>query len=133
MSEPIVVIDRSEVREGKLEELKTAVKELAQFVASTESRPISYNVYFNHDGTRMTVLQMHPDSASMEYHMRVAAPAFAKFADLLDLSAMEIFGKPSDALLRQIRDKVEMLGNATVLVHGHHAGFARFGDPFPPT
>jgi quinol monooxygenase YgiN len=132
MSEPIVVIDRSEIREGKLEELRTAVRELVEFVTSNESLPISYNVYLTPDGTRMTVIQMHPDSASMEFHMRAAASEFPKFADLLDLSAMEIFGKPSDALLQQIRQKAEMLGNATVLVHDHHAGFARFGDPLPP-
>jgi hypothetical protein len=131
MSEPIVVIDRSEIREGKLEELKTAAKDLVEFVTSNESRPISYNVYLTPDGTRMTVLQVHPDSASMELHMRVAASRFPRFADLLDLSAMEIFGKPSDTLLRQIRQKAEMLGNAAVLVHDHHAGFSRLGEPIP--
>jgi quinol monooxygenase YgiN len=129
MSEPIVVIDRSEVREGKLEELKTAVKELAHFVASNESSPISYDVYFSHDGAQMTVLQVHPDSASMEFHMRVAAQAFPRFADLLDLQTMDIFGAPSEVLLQQIRRKAETLGDATVVVHEHHAGFARYGDP----
>jgi quinol monooxygenase YgiN len=133
MLEPIVVIDRSEVRDGKLDELKTAVKELAEFVASNESRPISYNVYLTPDGRHMTVIQVHPDSASMEFHMRAAASEFPRFADLLDLSAMEIFGTPSDALLQQIRRKAEMLGDATVVVHDHHAGFDRFRDPLPPT
>jgi quinol monooxygenase YgiN len=133
MSEVIVVIDGSEVREGRLEELKAAMKQLAEFVASNESRPISYNVCFNHDGTHMTVVQVHPDSASMEFHMRAAASAFPRLADLVDLSSMDIFGKPSDALLQQIQNKVEMLGNATAVVHEPHAGFARFSDPFPPT
>jgi hypothetical protein len=132
MSEPIVVIDRSEVREGKLEELKTTVTELVEFVTSNESRPIFYNVYLTPDGTGMTVLQVHPDSASMEFHMRASASRFPTFTDLLDLSAMEIFGKPSDALLDQIERKAEMLGSATVAVHDHLAGFARFGVPIPP-
>jgi quinol monooxygenase YgiN len=132
MSEPIVVIDRSEIREGKLEELKAAVKELAEFVASNESRPISYNVYLTPDGRHMTVIQVHPDSASMEFHMRAAATEFPKFADLLVLSAMEIFGTPSEALLQLIRGKAEMLGNAAVVVHDHQAGFTRLGDPIPP-
>jgi hypothetical protein len=39
VSGPIVVIDSSEVREGKLEELKTALEELAAFVeADDEAR-----------------------------------------------------------------------------------------------
>jgi hypothetical protein len=41
MSEPLVLIDSSEIGEGKLEELKTAMKELVEFVKANESRPIS--------------------------------------------------------------------------------------------
>jgi len=127
MSEPIVVIDSSEVREGKLEELKTAIKELVEFVEANEPRPIAYNVYLKEDGTRMTVVQVHPDSVSMEFHMKVAGPAFPKFVELVKLSTMDVYGKPSDDLLGRMRQKVQMLGDATVVVHKLHAGFARFG------
>jgi hypothetical protein len=41
VSGPIVVIDSSEIREGKLEELKTALKELAAFVEADEADPIA--------------------------------------------------------------------------------------------
>jgi quinol monooxygenase YgiN len=125
--EPIVVIDSSEILDGKLSEVETVIKEMAAFVESNEPRPISYNVYLNEDGTRMTVVQVHPDSASMEFHMKVAAPAFAKFAELIRLSTMDVYGKPSDELLEQMQQKVEMLGSATVTVHELHAGFDRFG------
>jgi hypothetical protein len=128
MSEPIIVIDRSVVREGKLGELRAAMKELAEFVASNESRPISYNVYFDDDAAHMTVLQAHPDSASMEHHMRIAGSAFRGLADFVELRSMDVFGVPSDALVELIRRKVEMLGNASVVVHKHHAGFVRYGD-----
>jgi hypothetical protein len=63
----------------------------------------------------------------MEFHMKVAGSAFRKFVELIRLSTMDIYGKPSDDLLKQMRQKVQMLGNATVVVHEPHAGFARFG------
>ena len=44
MSDPIVVIDSSEIREGKLEELKTALEELAAFVEANEADPIAYSL-----------------------------------------------------------------------------------------
>ena len=66
----ILVIDSSRVREGKLEELKAAIDELVQFVETNEARPLAYNVYLDEDGATMTVTQVHPDSASMERHMR---------------------------------------------------------------
>jgi quinol monooxygenase YgiN len=126
MSEPILVIDRSDVREGRRAELETAVKALVEFVAANEPRVISYEVYLDDDdGTRMTVVQLHPDSASMENHMRLAASEFPGFADLLELRTMDVFGWPSETLLGQLRAKVEMLGDATIEVHSRHAGFAR--------
>lgn len=128
MSEPIVTVDSSEIHEGKLEELKTAMKELVEFVDANEPQPIAYNVYFNEDGTRMTVVQVHPDSASMEFHMNVAGSAFPKFSELLTLSRIDIYGKPSDKLLEQMRQKAQMLGDAALVVHEQHAGFIRLGD-----
>lgn len=126
MSESIVVIDSSEIREGKLEELKTALEELVAFVEANEAEPIAYNVYFNEDGTRMTVVQMHPSSASMEYHMKVAGPLFRKMTELLKLSRVDFYGEPSDDLLDQMRQKARLLGNAPVIVNDLHAGFTRF-------
>jgi quinol monooxygenase YgiN len=128
MSEPIVSIDSSEIHEGKLEELKTALKELVEFVDANEPQPIAYNVYLNEDGTRMTVVQVHPDSASMEFHMDIAGSAFPKFSELLTLSTIDIYGKPSDKLLEQMRQKAQMLGDAALAVHELHAGFIRLGD-----
>lgn len=125
MSEPIVLIDSSEIREGKIEELKTAIKGLVQFVEANEPRPITYNVYFNEDANRMTVLQVHPDSASMEFHMKVAAHLFPKFTEFINLLNMDIYGKPSEGLLEQMRQKAQMLGSAPVAVHQLHAGFGR--------
>jgi quinol monooxygenase YgiN len=126
MSEPLVVIDRSRIREGKLEDLKTAVKDLAEIVAANGARPIAYDVYFDPGGTRMTVLQVHPDSASMEEHRRIAA-AFPGFADMLVLESMEVFGTPSPSLYDLLGQKIELLGDATIVVHHRHAGFVRSG------
>jgi len=125
MSEPLISLDTSLIRDGRLDELKEAVAELVEFVRSNEPRPIAYEVYFDEAGSRMTVVQVHPDSASMEYHMTVAGPAFAGFAELVTLSTLDLYGKPSEELLELLRRKVQLLGDATVVVHDLQAGFAR--------
>jgi quinol monooxygenase YgiN len=132
MSDPIVFVDTSEIREGKLEELRRAVADLAEFVETNEPNPISYQVFFSDDGRRMTVLQVHPDSASMERHMEVAGPVFAKFADLLVLRTIDIYGSPSERVVEQLLQKAELLGTATVAIHERQAGFARFASPRVP-
>jgi hypothetical protein len=128
VADPIVFIDTSEIREGKLQELRRAVAELAEFVERNEADPISYQVFFSDDGRLMTVLQLHPDSASMERHMEVAGPVFARFADLVVLRTIDIYGSPSERVIDQLRGKAELLGTATVAVHDRQAGFTRFGS-----
>lgn len=129
MSEPIFYVDRSQIREGKLAELKAAMKELAAFVEANEPRLISYNFFLDEAAGLMTVVAVHPDCASMEFHMQVAGPAFRRFTDLISLTTIEVYGRVSDTLLNELRRKAQTLGNGTVIAHALHAGFARFGVP----
>ena len=127
MAEPLVSIDVSEIRDGKLEELKTAMKDLVDFVDANEPEPIAYHVYLDESGARMTVFQIHPDSASMEFHMKAAGSAFPKLSEFLTLSRIDVYGEPSEGLMDQLRNKARMLGHASVSVHALHAGFTRVG------
>jgi len=129
MSQPLIYIDTSDVREGALEELKSAIADLTDFVASHEPEIVSYAVYFSRDGAQMTVVHVHADSASLDHHMRVAGPRFGRFADLLTLSSIRIFGEPSAKSVSQLEDKVRLLGAGEVAVHPPHTGFGRFGVP----
>lgn len=93
MSVPILVIDTSEIRKGKADDVKTAFAELAAFVEAHEATPLAYNVYFDGDA-RVIVVQLHPDTASLERHMDIAGPRFAPFAELLTLRRVDIYGAP---------------------------------------
>jgi quinol monooxygenase YgiN len=127
MSWPLVYIDTSDVRKGALDELKIAIRKLVEFVDANEPQILAYNVYLSDDGSEMTVLHMHADAASLEYHMDVAGPEFRRFADLITLSSIRVYGEPSDKALRQLHDKARLLGCDDVVVQGIQAGLARFG------
>lgn len=99
MDDFVAYLDTSEVRSGKLEELKTAMAELAAFVEQNEPRIISYSVCFSEDGSTMSVLHFHPDLASLEFHMKVAGPKFPPVAPLIKMKSIEIFGRPSEDLV----------------------------------
>lgn len=132
MDDFVAYLDTSEVRPGKLEELKTAMAELATFVEQNEPRIISYSVFFSQEGSTMSVLHFHPDMASLEFHMKVAGPKFPPVAPLIRMKTIEIFGRPSDDLLAQLREKARLLGSGSVIVRDIHAGFARFTRDQPP-
>src|SRR5688572_6771077 len=126
MSDLILYVDRSEVREGALGALKPAIRELVDFVEANEPRLIAYNVYFSEDGTTMTVVNVHPDSASLEYHMAVAGPLFGRFVELVTLSSIHIYGEPSEKVLKQAHEKARLLGSGAVVVESLFAGSTRF-------
>ena len=123
--QPIVYVDSSTIRAGKLEELKVAMKGLAAFVEANMPRLISYGFFLDREQRHMTVVAVHPDSASLEFHMDVGGAEFRKFADLIELSRIEVYGRVSDPVLERLHQKARMLGSGTVTVHELYAGFAR--------
>ena len=50
ISQPIVYLDTSEVRPGRLAELEVAMNDLERFVQANEPQLLAYQVYFSDDG-----------------------------------------------------------------------------------
>ena len=123
-SEPIVYIDHSDVREGSLEELKAGVRRLVDFIDAREPQLISYGFYIDEAASKMTVVAVHPDSASLELHLDLGSAEFRKLAHLLTLRSIECYGRPSEMALEQLRKKAATLGEGgTVVSIGRFAGF----------
>ena len=129
MPQPLIYVDTSDIREGALEELREASRKLAEFIEENEPQLLSYSVYFNEDADQIAFVHVHADQASLDYHMDVAGPRFARFAELLTLRSIHIYGEPSEKALAQLREKVRLLGSGDVVVHPLHAGFGRLELP----
>lgn len=125
MSQPIVYVDTSSIREEKLGELEHAMERLVSFVEENVPRLLSYGFFLSEDRTKMTVVALHPDSASLEFHLDVGRDEFRKFAELIELQRIDVYGRVSDAVLERLYQKAEFLGGATVAVHELSAGFSR--------
>lgn len=128
MSDSIVYIDRSVVRDGKLEELKPAMAELVDFVETNEPEILAYDVYFSADGDRMTVMHEHADQDSLEFHMEVAGPKFPPIGEFIELESIDVYGHIGEDLTQELRDKASELGSGRVLVHELHRGVDRVPD-----
>jgi CHASE2 domain-containing sensor protein len=68
MAEPFIHVGTYMIQRGKTEEARKRIAELVDFVETNEPRMIAFNVYFDEEGSKLTVVQVHPDSASMEFH-----------------------------------------------------------------
>jgi hypothetical protein len=122
---PLVYVDTSRVREGAFDELTGAIRELAEFVEANLPEVLAYNVYLSEDGSKMTVVHIHADSSSLEKHLEIGGPAFRRFADLVTLKSIHLYGEPSSKALEQLREKARSLGSGVVVVHTPAAGFSR--------
>lgn len=114
-SQPLVYIDRSTVNPGATAGLKAAIADLVRFVEAREPRLAVYGFHLDEAASTMSVVAVHPDSASLE----IAGPEFIR------LRQIEVFGSPSQHAVSQLRDKAAMLGGAEVIVRPAEAGFAR--------
>jgi hypothetical protein len=124
-SEPIVYIDHSRIREGSVEELKAGVQRLVEFIDAREPQLIAYGFYFDEDAGKMTVVAVHPDSASLERHLDIGSEEFRKLAHLVDLTAIECYGRPSDRAVEQLQQKAAALGDGGAVVSiERFAGFS---------
>ena len=125
-SDPIVYIDRSRIRPGRIGDLRKAIDRLVRFIEHREPQLLHYGFYLDEEQSRMTVVAMHPDPASVERHMEIGGPAFRGFADLIEMEGIEIYGVPSERMLEQLHQKAEMRGeDCRVVVGTLHEGFSR--------
>jgi hypothetical protein len=77
----------------------------------------------------MTVVAVHPDSASLERHMDIGSGEFRKLAHLVTLTGIECYGQPSDRALEQMRQKADVLGDGGAVVSiERFAGFTHVGS-----
>jgi quinol monooxygenase YgiN len=122
MSEPFIFIGTHTLKEGKLQDFKQSCGELVEVVEANEPRLIAFNLYVNEDGTEVTVVQVHPDADSMLFHMQVAREHISEAyqSTLNKTERIDLYGKPSDAVLEMIR---QLAGSGVPLsVKAHHLG-----------
>jgi hypothetical protein len=124
MSRALVYVDTSEVRDGALEDLKAAIRELADFVDENEPQLISHDVHFSEEGTR--VIHVHTDPASL-----CGGAALRRFAGLLTPRSIHIYGEPSERRSASCAARY-LLGSGEVAVHAPRAGFGRFASSERP-
>jgi hypothetical protein len=121
----VVYLDRSDIHQGALAELKAGIRRLVQFIESAEPQLMEYGFYIAEDTAQMTVVAVHPDSASLELHLEIGRDEFRKLAHLITLRETEVFGSVSPHALEMLRQKASALGGSSVRVHERFAGFTR--------
>jgi hypothetical protein len=125
MATPFVHVGTWTIKEGKREEARTFLSEHADFVEANEPRMIAFHMYLDGEGRSCSVVQVHPDSTSMEFHMQLLAEHMAGAMDVIDTIVTEqYFGPMSDDLAKTLASW-ETPEVTVIKLPDHVAGFTR--------
>ena len=121
----IVYVDHSDIHMDHLDELKEGIRRTVALLEEREPQLIAYGFHLDEELGRMTVIAVHPDSASLELHLEVGREEFRKLGAFLSLRNIEVYGTISDSVRELLEQKTEMLGGSGVTVVERFDGFAR--------
>jgi hypothetical protein len=122
MSGPFIFIATNRLKMGSLEDEKRRVPGLCDFIEVDEPRLIAFNEYANEEGTEVGVVQVHPDTDSMEFHMEVVRErAERAYAETLDsTTSIQVYGTPTAAIFEMLTRTAG--SGVPVNVKPHHLG-----------
>lgn len=129
MSGPFIFIATNRLKPGAYDLERRRVQGLVEFIEAGEPRLLAFNEYVNEERTEVTVVQVHPDAASMELHVGVVRERAAQaYAETLDATTqIQVFGTPSEAVVEMLRAQAG--GGVPLTVHAEHlGGFTRIGS-----
>jgi hypothetical protein len=130
VSGPFIFIATNKLKEGKLEAERSRAADLGSFIEANEPRLLAFHEYVNEEGSEVGVVQVHPDAASMEFHMEVVAErAVRAYAETLEATtSIQVYGEPSETVLEMLRRQAGT-GVPMTVKRVHIGGFTRRGDP----
>ena len=122
MPSPFIFIATNRLKPGQLDRERERVLDLVEFIEGNEPRLIAFNEYINEAGDEVTVVQVHPDAASMEAHMQIVRErAQAAYAETLDATVrVQVFGRPTQAIVEMLRQQAG--SGVEISVNGEHLG-----------
>ena len=126
MPRPFIFIATNRLRDGSFNAEQQRVPGLSSFIETSEPRLISFNEYVNESRSEVAVVQVHPDAASMEFHMGVVGDrAREAYAQTLEATTgIQVFGTPTGNILRMLRQQAGS-GVPLSIYPQHLGGFTR--------
>ena len=124
MSGPFIYIGTNSIKEGKVEECRKMLNEIAQLVETHEPRVVAFNFYLDEANRKVVCVQVHPDAASMDTHMQVISEHLATAYNVLEETTSEqLYGPGGERMVDEFR---QWAPNATfTVIPRHEVGFTR--------
>ncbi|HET9249578.1 MAG TPA: hypothetical protein VFP13_06515 [Actinomycetota bacterium] len=128
MPGPVVFVSHFAVKEGRLEDLRRLAAEIGAHLETDKPETVAYLMYLDEDGSRFTVAHCFPDADAMDRHFEGSDARTAAAFEVMDPLGWEIYGRPSEAALEQMRQGAAATGVPLTVLPDHVGGFLRLGS-----
>jgi hypothetical protein len=133
MSEPFIFIGTHRLKAGKRDAYEEHVADFVRFIEQREPQLRLFTFFLDEDAEHVSVVQVHPNAASMGLHMQVAhehiGDAYTEYLD--ETVSIQIFGEPTADVLAMMR---RLAGDGVpVSIQRPFAGFDRLPQPATTT
>jgi quinol monooxygenase YgiN len=97
MSSHVYWVLETNIREGKLDELKSLMKEMVDATRANEPGTLNYEWSISEDNRKCILYEKYADSAAAMKHMMAFGQNFApRFMGCLDIKKLVVYGTPSE-------------------------------------
>jgi len=105
MAASIYLFVESKVTPGKLDDLRSVIREVSAHCAATEPGMLQYDWFISEDGTEVRVLEEYTDSDAIRFH----GPNYASFqpalGDCRTVQRITVLGPADDDLRSALADR----------------------------
>ena len=128
MQEPIVLVTTLKMHEGKLPEVKEAMRKALAFYEK-HGPQLLMGVYIDEENLLANGLQVHRDSESILATWKVGDPYMRDVMQYTTTTRVEVYGRPNDAVMEGMKRLAGM--GAHVTVKPLLVGFSRLPGAAP--
>lgn len=122
MSQRIVQLSSFDIRPGKLERFKQAIRKAVAF-AESQGPQLVVETYIDEDSMRANSLQIMPNSEAMLRHWKMADPYILEVMESSIMRRLDVYGEPNEEVMLGLLSLVEQ--GIPVTVTPAFVGFRR--------
>jgi len=100
----IIFAINADIVDGKADSFRSLLKEMVPAVKASEPNTIRYQYFLNSGDTKLTLIEVYPDSEAAVFHMTAfgVSPFAEEFLASINITSFVVAGNASPALMKAV-------------------------------
>ena len=100
----IIFAINADIADGKADSFRSLLKEMVPAVKASEPNTIRYQYFLNSDDTKLTLIEVYPNSEAAVFHMTAfgVSPFAEEFLASITITSFVVAGNASPALMKAV-------------------------------